>query len=311
MRIKATLNKYCPDLGAGIAVVALAMAAATVAAFEPGTERVCVPSADGQRFECSEVSSARGVVAEGRSVNELAAVEAAESPPAAETPPAPDTAASELDHGAPLASPRSASRLPPYLMQKPTTGARQLAAPAPAPPPAPESVQDTTVSKPMPPTAAEASSPNLPTTARAETAQPEIPSAEIGAKPASAPAVQPSPSNPPPAAAQATGLPSSVRDMLQDSRAFAALPGSHYTLVLTSVRHPARLEALIATMQASPGPLYLLKLAMPDGAWYSLCWSEFDNLDAARAARARLPTDAALTSGWPRRIGLLQAEIAQ
>jgi septal ring-binding cell division protein DamX len=48
---------------------------------------------------------------------------------------------------------------------------------------------------------------------------------------------------------------------------------------------------------------------MPDGRWYSLCWSDFENLDAARAARASLPADAPVASGWPRRISLLQSEI--
>ena len=98
---------------------------------------------------------------------------------------------------------------------------------------------------------------------------------------------------------------------MRDAREFAALPGSHYTLVLASVRDPAELDALMSAMQALAGHLYLLKLDMPDGDWYSLCWSEFDDLDAARAARSLLPADAALTSGWPRRISLLQAETAK
>ena len=93
--------------------------------------------------------------------------------------------------------------------------------------------------------------------------------------------------------------------------AFRALPGSHYTLVLASVRDPAALDELIQAFAAQPGQLYLLKLGMPDGDWYSLCWSDFADLDAARAARAGLPVDAAITSGWPRRIGLLQNELAR
>ncbi|MCB1575571.1 MAG: hypothetical protein KDI80_16485, partial [Xanthomonadales bacterium] len=92
---------------------------------------------------------------------------------------------------------------------------------------------------------------------------------------------------------------------------FARLPGSHYTVVLASVRDPATLGTLIAAMADRPGALYLLKLGMPDGDWYSLCWSEFDDVEAARAARVQLPDEASLSSGWPRRIGLLQAEIAR
>ena len=92
---------------------------------------------------------------------------------------------------------------------------------------------------------------------------------------------------------------------------FLSLPASHYTLVLASVRNAAALDALILALANQPGRLYLLKLGMPDGAWYSLCWSDFADLDAARAARSSLPGDAAITSGWPRRIGLLQKELTR
>ena len=60
-----------------------------------------------------------------------------------------------------------------------------------------------------------------------------------------------------------------------------------------------------------PSVLYRLKLAMPDGDWYSLCWSQFADVEAARAARNTLPSDVGITSGWPRKIGLLQKEIAR
>lgn len=88
-----------------------------------------------------------------------------------------------------------------------------------------------------------------------------------------------------------------------------ALPGNHYTLVLDSARSVSELDGLIDALDELPGTLYLLGLNMPDGRWYSLCWSDFDSLDAARAARASLPADAQIASGWPRRISLLQSEI--
>lgn len=88
-----------------------------------------------------------------------------------------------------------------------------------------------------------------------------------------------------------------------------ALPGAHYTLVLDSARSTSELNALIAALENLPGKLYLVGLNMPDGRWYSLCWSAFDSLEAARAARADLPADAPIASGWPRRISLLQSEI--
>ena len=87
------------------------------------------------------------------------------------------------------------------------------------------------------------------------------------------------------------------------------LPGGHFTLVLDSARSSNELNALLAALEDLPGKLYLVALNMPDGRWYSLCWLEFDSLDAARAARAELPADAPIASGWPRRISLLQSEI--
>ncbi len=98
---------------------------------------------------------------------------------------------------------------------------------------------------------------------------------------------------------------------LSGASEFLSLPESHYTLVLASVRNAAALDALTISLANQPGRLYLLKLGMPDGAWYSLCWSQYEDLDSARAARATLPADAAITSGWPRRIGLLQKEVVR
>jgi septal ring-binding cell division protein DamX len=89
------------------------------------------------------------------------------------------------------------------------------------------------------------------------------------------------------------------------------LPANHYTVVLASARDPSALAALGSVMESVSGERYLLKLSMPDGDWYSLCWSAFADVDAARSARTQLPDDVAITSGWPRRIGLLQNEIAR
>jgi septal ring-binding cell division protein DamX len=103
----------------------------------------------------------------------------------------------------------------------------------------------------------------------------------------------------------------SARPSLPGANAFLALPATHYTLVLASVRDPSALDALIGSLDALPGQLFLIKLGMPDGDWFSLCWSDFADMDAARAARTSLPGDPAITSGWPRRIGPLQKEIAR
>lgn len=98
---------------------------------------------------------------------------------------------------------------------------------------------------------------------------------------------------------------------VQDAGAFRTLPAGHYTLVLASVRDPAALGPLISALDAQSSQLYLLKLGMPDGDWYSLCWSDFADIETARAARADLPANAPISSGWPRRIGLLQKELAR
>mgnify|MGYP003526589755 CR=1 FL=1 len=101
----------------------------------------------------------------------------------------------------------------------------------------------------------------------------------------------------------------SNRRPVSNASEFMGLPGGHFTLVLDSARTTAELNGLIDALENLPGKLYVVGLNMPDGRWYSLCWSEFDSLDAARAARAELPADAPIASGWPRRISLLQSEI--
>jgi hypothetical protein len=294
MRISAT------GLGAGL--TAFVVVATSAGAFEPGAEHVCVPSADGQRFECSETSPAAPEIIE--LPRKDSPVPAPRSAPV-ETVTAAPAETRELDHVPADPPARPASRLPPYLMQSPASGARPSASqvraptPAPNPLPAPEATPATaTISEP-------ASAPAQSEATRAQSA----PAESVDASPAPA-AIDAHAAAPRPVA-PAASQPSPSVDTLQDSREFAALASGHYTVVLASTRNRAQLDDLIATMQAVPGNLYLLRLDMPDGAWYSLCWSEFDDVDAARAARSRLPDHVALTSGWPRRIGLLQAEISR
>jgi hypothetical protein len=289
------------SLGAGLATFVLM--SATAGAFEPGTERVCVPSADGQRFECSEVSPTPPETIE-RPRQDAPASAAAPAPAPAGTPPTAATEARDLDHVPPDPPARPTSRLPPYLMQKPATSSSASAIPAPA--------RDTSAREPVPAPTPQSKPAAPPAPAPAEAAPVQIPRAEsVAAPPAPAPTqTRTEPANPA-TPAPVAAAPSPALDLLHDSRAFAALPAAHYTVVLASVRDSTQLDDLIATMQSVPGTLHLLRLDMPDGTWYSLCWSEFDTVEAARAARSRLPDHAAITSGWPRRIGLLQAEIAR
>ena len=276
---------------------------ASAHAFEPGSERVCTPSADGQRFECHEKS--------GATATPVKAI------PAEQAIASPASVASTED-----AEPAAAivSDVPNYLLQKPNASrpVRRVepeastpasAASTTAVDAAPVRVQPTDTET----TSASASS-TVPASAKIEPAaiapSPE-PQAEttVATTPASsAQAVEPVMLSAAPAAMPVA--PSRALN-IGDASDFLGLPSNHFTLVLASVRNATALDALILALDNLPGQLYLLKLDMPDGDWYSLCWSQFDDLDAARTARASLPADAAITSGWPRKIGLLQKEITR
>jgi septal ring-binding cell division protein DamX len=313
-------------------VLVLLSLTSTVGAFEPGSERICTPSADGQTFECREKNASPA--------GDTAPAPARQSgQPASEPEVATEPASAVASAPAPAteSAPPPASKLPNYLLQSPGAS-RPISATSPASAPvadsntaAPTEVRATpqesadTAATESPAAAAEpAATPSL----RAETIEKSAPEPAPESSPAadtaapmaigeSEPAVEeataepateptPVPEVAPPPAEIRTTIPS-----LPGASAFLALPATHYTLVLASVRDPAALDALVGSLDALAGQLFLIKLGMPDGDWYSLCWSEFDDMDAARAARASLPGDAAITSGWPRRIGPLQKEIAR
>jgi hypothetical protein len=316
-------------------LVALLMLAptSTVSAFEPGSERICTPSADGQTFECREKTpSAAGDTT-------APAARQAEQP-AAEPDVATEPARAAASAPATESAPPPASRLPNYLLQSPSAS-RSISATSAAPAPvadssttAPAEVQ-ASPQEPAETAATESPAANTEPAAtpspQAETIEesapqpaPENSRAEAVAVPAaSEPAARPDPATeeaatepasevtpvtevaPPPAEIRA------ARPSLPGASAFLALPATHYTLVLASVREPSALDALVESLDTLPGQLFLIKLGMPDGDWYSLCWSEFADMDAAQAARRSLPGDAAITAGWPRRIGPLQKEIAR
>ncbi len=309
--------------------IALALIA-TAHAFEPGSDRVCTPSADGQSFECRDKSgnitapsTAKPVKAEPSMptpatsapitgvVTQSAAPAASEVPNyllqnSAQVQPAPrvepaavaEIATSESAVENPVANAQPAPAEPAKVVLEPLPAAPAVAArpqtskptvqPAPSIETSTETAQATSVMV------------EKPTTTPATTVQPAATAA------AQSPVVDSPDPNP---AARIASVAHSRN--IAEASAFLDLPASHYTLVLASVRNTAALDALILALDPLPGQLYLLKLRMPDGDWYSLCWSEFDDLDGARAARASLPADAAITSGWPRKIGLLQKELAR
>ena len=301
----------------GIALVVLLGVSASAVAFEPGNERVCKPSADGQTFECRDKVTGEVDAPPEAQETPAAAVASKVSAPVPAAPlPAP---ADDHDPTAP-----STRKLPNYLMQRPPS---QPSAPLATPPPAPATVEPR---KAEPPPAAIVEAPKPPPSPAPESAAPQpatvplekplvreapatrAPGPETVSKPAAAaPAPVVTPEAASSAAIPAASTDASASRNLAGAREFGRLPAEHYTLVLASVRNPAALDALALALAELPGPLYRLKLAMPDGDWYSLCWSDFTDVEAARAARNTLPSDVGITSGWPRKIGLLQKEIAR
>ena len=296
----------------GIALVVLLGVSASAVAFEPGNERVCKPSADGQTFECRDKVTGEVDAPPETQETPVAAVASKVSAPVPAAPlPAP---ADDHDPTAP-----STRKLPNYLMQRPPS---QPSAPLTTPPPAPATVEARKAEPPpaaiveapkpaaSPAPAPAAAPPDKPVVREAPATRAQAP--ETVSKPAAA---APAPVVTPEAASSAA-IPAASTDAtasrnLAGAREFGLLPAEHYTLVLASVRNPAALDALALALAELPGALYRLKLAMPDGDWYSLCWSQFADVEAARAARNTLPSDVGITSGWPRKIGLLQKEIAR
>jgi septal ring-binding cell division protein DamX len=89
---------------------------------------------------------------------------------------------------------------------------------------------------------------------------------------------------------------------------FLALPASEYVIELAHSANATDFAALRGSLQVTRGQLYELHLRRDNGDWWLLVWGSFDSVEAARAARAELPADAAINAGWPRRIGALQSE---
>ncbi|MBN8482657.1 MAG: hypothetical protein J0L88_13825, partial [Xanthomonadales bacterium] len=90
---------------------------------------------------------------------------------------------------------------------------------------------------------------------------------------------------------------------------FRRLAALRYTLEIARADRASAFDALLGAVGDVGGTFYVLALRNPTGTSYSLVWNDFSSIEDARAARARLPADVAITSGWPRRIGPLQAEL--
>lgn len=289
------------------------------AAFEPGTRRVCEPSADGRRFECRDVQGQSG---QGPAL--------AAEPPARVPMPAPQLAQAKPD---PLPEPveppraRTARDLPNYLRQDPASGPppaepvvearpaqREVAPPPPPPAPAPEPApvqapEPAPAPAPVvePATAASESRVEVETRAPVAPSEPEVPAAIPAPAPEPEPASAPAPG---PTAAQPEPMtaPAYPARAPEAATAFRALPAGHYTVELSRSRDRNALLAVAASFDTLDGTLYLLRLRTPDSEAWHLFWSNFPTPESAREARARLPAEVMLSSGWPRRIGPLQSE---
>ena len=69
----------------------------------------------------------------------------------------------------------------------------------------------------------------------------------------------------------------------------------------------AGIAAARSTFNLQHGEIYALHSRQNGSDLWLLVWGSFDDLAAARAARAELPATA--HAGWPRRIAPLQAEV--
>ncbi|MEO8461354.1 MAG: hypothetical protein ABI451_12560 [Dokdonella sp.] len=92
------------------------------------------------------------------------------------------------------------------------------------------------------------------------------------------------------------------------SAEFRALDPGNYTLEIAHAPSRDDLLALAADLSLE-GSVYLLHMRSGAEPWV-LMWSDFSGIASARDARAQLPADARINSGWPRRIGPLQGALS-
>jgi DamX protein len=188
---------------------------------------------------------------------------------------------------------------------EPTTSSAAPPAPPDSPPAAPAGAVDASRPAGVREPRADAQPTQAPTAAAAAPSAAE-PSAPAGA-PDAARAHEPEPA---PAPRATGGSPSATARAAAnaDSGAFLALPGTSYVLELAHSANAAELDAVRAAVHPDHGALYEVRVTRDGGDWWLLLWGSFDSVDAARAARAELPADAAINAGWPRRVAPLQAE---
>jgi hypothetical protein len=282
------LNNALIALALSTSTQVLAQAApADSGVFAPGVQHVCVPTDDGEGWDCgTEAAPPENYQAPGaeRVKEDIVAGGGLEQSPATEpmisddeTPPPPVF----------LADP---DRLTPYapIVDEPVVDEPAVAAddapvanaesPAPA---APQPVVEPAVERPV---------------------ETEVAPAPVSSATTSEPA--------PPAIAAA---PEAVSPMsaLGDAAGFARLPAPAFTLQLAYAPDPSNFAALVAALGLDPAGCYALRVRGTNGAMWLLAHGAFADVAAARTAQSALPAAAGLSAQWPRRIGALQSEIAQ
>jgi septal ring-binding cell division protein DamX len=285
----------------------LALAGSNARSFEPGSEKICEPSADGLSFECREKAGTSTKADRSRPVEHPSAT----TPTGIPSPPVVAEPAPRAEIPSSGAAASAARKLPNYLRQDVAADNAPPAASVPTASPVPVAASPTPETKPPNPPAQPPQPAQAPTGALAPADAGRVDASAATTVPAStgAQAMPASEVQPVTHISALRGEPAPTSRALPGSAEFRRLPSNHYTLEISKARSAAALEELAATLGDLPDQVYLLKLGSPDGDWFSLVWSDFPSPEAARAARADLPTDAAITSGWPRRIGPLQTEL--
>ena len=288
-----------------------------VETFEPGKKYNCVPTADHKGWDCSEIGTSTAPVAPPPAA--APAREAADSVRQESAPaPAATPAAAPPSARAPTANSRE---LPRYLTNAAASGRAPAtpppraaaAVPPPSPPPPPASVPPTQVSVPR----ASSQPPEPPLREAAEPAQtsptaPSLPPEAPPAPPAPAAATRVAPEPAPPPVTHAAAAPAATArasDTYRGGDDFLDLPGDRFVVELARGASESDLAAARTALNPSRGRLYSVHLRQNGADNWLLVWGSFDSIEAARAARAELAAQDAVTPGWPRKIAPLQAEV--
>lgn len=278
----------------------LALGCCGVAFAEAGKDKiVCVPNSSGSGWDCGSGADApapRPVTAPANAVREEAS-----RPPVLLIDP---------------------DRLPRVVEEAMREGVEPGPAPLSVPPPAPAeaSVQPT-----APRPAAEMPATPVATTPAASPASAEA-VASLEPPAVAAPVAEPTPEPAPaPAAAETTEIADApdpaaeVRELdssllevpTRDGEAFLALAASRYTLQLSAARSREGFDGFLARTGLDRSRAYVFPVQRDGQQWWLLCWSDFSDLETARAALGALPAAARAASPFPRRVAPLQAEIRQ